>query len=138
MYYDIEKLPFSEVYFLVYLYISAVNRSLTSLADAAYSRIRHPQTRIDEDDDDDDMRSVVSLILYSQIGKKAAGMKRTTEIREAVLEQFAAPLLEILDEEHLLQFCEDNLDFRDMLLRALVSEVRRVMLDRGLDLDELD
>ena len=136
LYYDIHKLPFSEAYFLVYLYISAVNRGLTSLADAAYSRIRHPQTRMD--DDKDEMRSVLSLILYSQLGKKTAGNKRTTEIREAVLEQFAAPLLENLDEEDLMQFCGDNADFRDMMLQALITEVRRMMLERGLDLDELD
>lgn len=80
----------------------------------------------------------MSLILYSQIGKKSAGMKRTTEIREAVLEQFAAPLLEILEEKDLWQFCGDNPDFQDMLLRAVVPDVRRVMLERGHDLDALD
>ena len=133
--YNINKLPFSESYLLVYLYISSVNRGLSALADAAYSRLRHPQTCIG---DLGDIKSVLYLVLYSQVGKKAAGIKRTTEIREAVVEEFALEILIDLAEDDLEHYCRDNAEFRDIMLRALIIEARRMMLQRGLDLDELD
>ncbi len=135
IHYDVDKLPFSEAYFLVYLYISAVNRGLTTLADAAYSHLRHPQTRIGELSD---IKSVLHLVLCGQVGKKAAGTKRTIEIREAVVEQFALEILSDVVEEDLDQYCRDNIEFGSMMLQAVISAIRRSTLERGFDLDELD
>ena len=134
-FYDVDKLPFSEAFTLAYLYVSSVNRGLSALADAAYSRLHRPRTRIGERSD---IKSVLYLVLYGQVGKKSAGQKRTREIREAVVEQFAMEILTRLDEDDIDQYVRDNAEFASMLLQAVISPIRRSLWETGFDRDEVD
>lgn len=128
-------LLFSEAYFLVDLYRTAVNKGLWSLADGVCSRVSHPETQIGGADD---IKSTLQIVMHGMIGSKTGGYKRRTEIREAVLERFVEEIWESGDEDDLLQFCQDDTDFARDFLQVVAGLVKRTMGEMGIQLDELD
>jgi hypothetical protein len=133
--YEVDTLPISEAHFLTSLYRTAVNRALGGLADLVYSQMSRPETQIGRVRD---IQQILHIILFYAMGKGKVGLRRRTEIRQAMIVRFAEEIWDIFPDEDLEQLCGDNEAFAREMLEAVADVVCACMAERGVDLEELD